>query len=522
MAPIQAQQRPQLDPAQMAKLFFSPGSPLDPPPDQQQNPQQQNVQPPAATSAAPGQQDPQQAAAPQNPSFAQPSSGPMSRADFFQQRPHDADAYMPARPVGDLDNVHGLRKALALAFGAMESFGAGMQGRRGEVLGRYADQNQAQRTYDANRGRYQAEAGNQAYGNYLGEAEKTAQTRLTGAQADITGQNLPIQEQAQKAFDTLKQAWINKTVPPEKFQQYAQTELSAMPGNIARMVAPHLGDIQKLPQTGKGYSLTMQDDLPKSVNVYGKEYDRTDPALEQLAPGAGADFDRAMAAHQTKLTETEGKEKRVAGYAAERQGTALAHADTARQQTQTFENEQKGKTEAAKHLQALREAENQNQLVQQLSKSTSPTDQTSLAFKALGLDLPDGVHRINETELNAIRNQGSLGDRAYRALLNWTSGEQFAPDILKDISATANKIAASKVKTANDSLEDVNRNYSYKVPGSDDRGRFDGQAANNAPANQKPPQHKVGDVVTVKGQQIKITTMHSDGTFDGEPVNARK
>lgn len=253
----QPQQRPQLDPAQAAKLFFNPGGPLDPPPPDQQNPpnpQQQNVQPPAATSAPQQtpQQDPQQA--PQTPSFSQPSSGPMSRADFFQQNPHASDAFMPARPAGDFDNSNHpkLRGALASAFAGLAELGGQMNyhpGQGMQFVNRWADQNQAQRTYDANVGRYKAEAENQAYGNYQNEAEKSAQTAETQTRTNLMGQNIPLQEQAQKLHDSLLQRWQSAAdESPEAFQQYAGTQLAAAPAPIRRMVAPLLGDITKLPQ----------------------------------------------------------------------------------------------------------------------------------------------------------------------------------------------------------------------------------------------------------------------------------
>lgn len=307
------QQNPPLDPLAAAKLFFNPGGPLDPPPPDQ-NPQQQNMQPPAATSAP----QPQQSAAPQNPSFSQPSSGPMSRDQFFQQNPHAADAYMPARPVGDFDNSNHpkLRGALAAAFAGLAELGGQMNyhpGQGMQFVNRWADQNQAQRTYDANRGRYQAEAGNQAYGNYLGEAEKSAQTRLTGAQADITGQNLPAQEQAQKLHDSLVQRWQSAVdESPEAFQQYAGTQLAAAPTQIRRMVSPLLGDITKLPQhppmfkagsggavepmvyRNKTYGLTPTPGEPPEVTSSRDQYIRSqqtseagkvDPIIqEQLGP----------------------------------------------------------------------------------------------------------------------------------------------------------------------------------------------------------------------------------------------
>ena len=434
-------------------------------------------------TAAPG--------APQSPAAQQPYGPQISARDrFFAENPDAAKAFMPARPVGALDGASGFRKALALAFAGLSEYAGEKMGKPGQgqkIINRWNDQNLAQRQYDANAGKYQAEAKNQAYATQLQNKSSEASTGKTVAETNLIGQNLPMQEAAEKEYNDLVGHWQSKDVP--NFDAYANAKLQAMPAPIARRIQPLLQNIKQLPQTGKGYSLTMQDDLPKSINVYGKEYDPTDPELQKLpvGPEATADFQRAMQAHQTKLGEQETKDKRVAGFAADRQAAGFGNQAQQQQRQHDYQTQEEGKRAASKHLNDYHSAEQQNNLVQDLASSKSPTDQTSLAFKALGLDLPDGVHRNNDTELKAIQNQGGLSDKAYRAVLNWTSGQTFAPEILKDIQNTATKISKSKMATANAGLQDTYKTYGYKDPRADDTGAIGGKPNFSQPSATANP-----------------------------------
>ncbi len=450
----------------------------------------------------------------------------MTRSDFDAANPDASKAYMPARPVGAFEGPHaGLRRGLGTIAAGLAEFGGEMNyhpGMGSRFIDRWNDQDLAQRQYDANAPRFQAEAGNKAYQEYLGTEQSRASTGKTQVETGVQAQNIPLQEQASKLYGQLRDAWQNKSQPD--FDKFAQATLAGAPPALARMVAPHLNDIKQLPQTGKGYTINMQDDLPKSVQIYGKDYDRNDPELAKQPGGqeAIADFDRAMAAHKQKIGETMDTEQRKATIQGEAQGRAFAQQAQQQQNQQTFQQTETARAAAAKHLGDLRSAQNQNELVQQLASSKSPTDQTSLAFKALGLDLPDGVHRINEAELNAIRNQGSLPDRAYRALLNWTTGQQFAPEILQDISATAQRIAQSKMKTANDNLEDVHRLYGYRAPGSDERGRFDAQPQQQPAPGAQGGGQGGGQALTLTRAQIEQAARDHNMTYAQAKADAVK
>lgn len=405
-----------------------------------------------------------------------PTDGQPPRGSVASAMPPPEAAAPPSAPPAPTQNApipqapqpfhHGTLAKIMLGVG--EALGNPLASHIGE---RDRARQQEVDEYTRNQPYTQAQANRTAQAQDLGNLEKIAQTHRANVEADLAQQNLPMQEAAEKHYHELEDAWVSKAVPPEQFDTYAQTQLAAMPPAIARMVQPHLAGIKSLPQTGKGYKLNMQDDMPVSVESYGKTYqpDVKGGFGSDVSPQAVQDFQAAQKAHQAKRGEKRADEAYVAATAAERAGTAFT-----RQQQTT------GQQAATKHLGDIRDAQNQLDLVNQLASSKSPTDQTSLAFKALGLDLPDGVHRINETELNAIRDQGSLPDRAYRKLLNWKSGDQFAPDILEDIKGTAKKISESKIKASNDKLEDINRVYGYKAPGSDETGRMD-RAAGGKP-----------------------------------------
>jgi len=190
--------------------------------------------------------------------------------------------------------------------------------------------NEEAREFGANRGAIQYEANREAFGKGLSEQETEARTGLTEAQTGVIQQNIPMQEQAQKLHDEIADAWRNRTIPADQFEAWATEKLKAAPGPVGRMVAPHLPDIMQLPQTGKGYTLNMQDDLPVSVNVYGKDYDPSKPAdaaeLAKLPQGqqAIADFNRAQAVHAAKRGEKREDEAYVASKAAERQAITIA------------------------------------------------------------------------------------------------------------------------------------------------------------------------------------------------------
>jgi hypothetical protein len=365
-----------------------------------------------------------------------------------------------------------------------DSVGAALRGDRATVGPDLMHNVEAAREYDRSAPVMQQQANQGAYGKYLGNEN---------VKSEINQRSMvnPFYQKGLDLKNELTQLWQQGSLRPADYDKAVALKLNGNP--YARLITPDvLGQIKTMPQQ-QPWKVTANDDIPSNVSAYGQQtpiaidpktgpvgyqingkvVPFNDPSLPDELKQAVPEIQSTYATHQQKRGEKLSDESTVAGFAADRQGKQITAAINAAQQGEANKTLNEGRSQALKHLNDMRSAQNQNELVQQLASSKSPTDQTSLAFKALGLDLPDGVHRINETELNAIRSQGGLGDKAYRAILNWKDGEQFAPDILQDIKNTATKISNSKIKNANDNLQDVNRVYGYKVAGSGPNGRLD-------------------------------------------------
>ena len=169
---------------------------------QQGDPSQQPAQvqaqapAPAQTTPAPVQTaelPPAQPAQPKSDAqnFFQPPAF-AGESDWNTQNPDAYKAYMPARPVNELENVHGLRKALALAFGGMDAFGQGMTGHGGNTLPRWIQEGNAQQLYDQNAGPgglYQRQGQQQAYQQALGQQKEVAQVNLMQQSVPVTMPN---------------------------------------------------------------------------------------------------------------------------------------------------------------------------------------------------------------------------------------------------------------------------------------------------------------------------------------------
>lgn len=474
----------QIDPQTLQKLLFGgPQGAMFPPVQDpaQGQPVPSTPQDPAAAAQAPAPTpDAQPPGTPPRGAIAAgvPSAAPKPASfedpnDYAAANPQAVQAKMQPRPVGDFDTGKhaGLRRALATMFGGLAEFGGDLNhnpGQGAKLFSRWNEQDQAQHAYDAGQPQMKAGAISQAFNEHLGQTGQQANIAHTQQETTNLQENSPaIQRKAQ---------FISQLQGETESGKYDPVSLKARALRIAQAnrisVMPEEIDdvIQGTKPLGPKYTV-IKGENGRPEGLQDRQGNQFGPGQIPQEPEAQTLWQSAAQGHQQARSEKRADEAYVAGAAADRAGTAFT-----RQQQST------GQKEATTHLGEMRDAQNQLQLVNQLASSKSPTDQTSLAFKALGLDLPEGVHRINETELNAIRDQGGLPDRAYRKLLNWKSGEQFAPDILEDIKGTAQKIATSKIKGANDKLEDINRVYGYKAPGSDETGRMD-----RSSGNQKGP-----------------------------------
>ncbi len=318
----------------------------------------------------------------------------------------------------------------------------------------------------------QEQADRAAYEHSLGEQHTAAETRLSNTQADIAGQNLPVQEQAAKVHDELVQRWQSQLDPDaDSFQQYAQQRLAAEPAPIQRRlngdpqrgIPSPLQAITRLPRMGSKYTLTRDPQTQAPIELVDRQGNHYSQSNLPKDPEAQQMWNDAATAAANKEQVEEGKEKRVAGYAADRQAQAFSNQQT-----------EQGKKAAATSIQDINDAKNQQTMIQQLlGGKMNPTSQTAAMFKMIGLEQPTGTHRIMPAEIEGIEQQGGLTDRLKQKLLNWKEGDRFDPDLIPDVISTAKVLSNNKLKTANDNLESTARIYGYKAPGSDAKGRFD-------------------------------------------------
>ena len=352
---------------------------------------------------------------------------------------------IPGRTVGPMDNVHGARKALMLAFLGLNKFGAGLAHQQDsyadQFLGNEMKTEEAQREYDANAPLLRQQAINAQYARNLGYRAQEAGIAHTTQETENLKANLPLQENAAKEYQDLLGHWQNRDVPD--FPAYAKARLAGMPPAIAQIVQSKLANIYQIPQTGKGYTVNMQDDLPTSINVYGKNYDPKDPELAKLPVGdaAIADFNRAVAAHGTKRGEKVQDESTVAGFAAAAQARAFA---------------QQKEMEQQKNLDAIKkegnEADQSYQSIVSLSKQDTGAADNAIIDQFFNLAKPTSGARMNEAQMLRLQNFGSLETRARQWANNVSQGSRLLPEQRTELINAAKVLRDVKVEAVGNNL----------------------------------------------------------------------
>ena len=461
--------------------------------------------PPVAASAPQASQTP--------PSGAVSQSLYGNSGDYNSANPDAYKAYMPPRPVGPWDGPHGtLRSVLGSLFAGMSEYAGEKVGRPGQganMIGRWNEENNAQRQYDTAAPQLQARAKNEAFGEYQGEQQRGAQTGLTEAEAGkaraTTGTMfLPAQ---QKVLDQVR-ADVNagKMSNHDIFNAHLQ-DLVTTPGLTRSMLVDAINNAKPL---GPNYSVVKGEGArPEGLqDRTGKQYGPNEIPSD---PEAQTEWQNAQAGHAQGRAEKMADEKTVAGYAADRQAQAFSNQQT-----------EQGRKAASTSLNDINDAKNQQSMIENLlGGKMNPTSQTAAMFKMIGLEQPTGAHRIMPAEIEGIEQQGGLTDRLKQKLLNWKEGDRFDPDLVPDVVSTAKTLSQNKIKTANDNLESTARIYGYKAPGSDAKGRFDkptdyAQPQANAGQGGGAPKIAVGQQVTIKGKSMKVTAVHPDGSFDAQ------
>jgi hypothetical protein len=449
---------------------------------------------------------------------------PFSTAqEFFKAHPEE-EPVMPARPVAPMDNVHGARKALMLAFLGLNKFGAGLDHQQSsyadEFLGRQLNATQAQATYDNSQPQLKQQAEDARFSQILGNTEKAAQIAQTGAQTGLitaqTGSYIgPVQQAGEKVYQDLLGHWQNRDVPD--FPSYAKAILGGQPTAVAQYVQSKLSSIYQVPQTGKGYTVDMQDDAPKSISMYGKTYPAvvgkdgrlSAPVDPSIPPQAIQDFNAAEAAHQQKFQEGQ----TVANNAADRQGAAQGRGFTQAATMQENAAELAKETERRKGMIGpsgdLSAAQNNQQLIDQLGSAKDHASRSALVDQLAQALAPAGSKRLAPAAIDQLMDSGSVSEQAGQKLKKWLSGAGPLPDeTVPDWVNAAKVLNNVKVQNAKDALQKNDQTWDNKYAASGPKWS----------AQTGPPGGglQVGQTVNVKGRTMKVTAVHPDGSFDAQ------
>lgn len=459
--------------AAMQKMFAAqPQNPLYGTPDPSQPAAGPQPQPAAASPSGPTPA-PAPAVAPDSPSPAAPSDGaamlygppaakpPMSAQDFAAANPDATKPYLQPRPVRDIDTSShpSLNRAMRSLFAGMAEYGRPGEG--AEMVNRWHSQDVAQRQYDTNQPKMQAGALQQAYQNYLQQTNEQAGIEHTQAETGNLRANVPLLQHQQQFLDkvrTLKES--GKYGSDDDLFKAMLPEAATVPGMTRQMIVDAINNSKTL---GSKYTLSRDPQTQAPIELVDRQGNHYSQSNLPKDPEAQQMWNDAAKAASGKEQVEEGKEKRVAGYAADRQAQANINAQ-----------QEQGRKAAATSVQDINDAkEQQKQMTQLLSGKMSPSAQTAAMFKLIGMEQPTGSHRIMPAEIEGVEKLGGWSDRIKQAVLNWKEGDHFSPDLIPDVLQTARTLSNTKMRTANDNLESNARIYGYKAPGSDTKGRFD-------------------------------------------------
>lgn len=419
-------------------------------------------------------------------------------------------AYTTARPVGDFDTgQHGhLRRALATLFGGLAEFGGDLNhhpGAGAQFFDRWQGQDQAQREYDANQPKMQAGALQQAYANYLKTGGQTADIGETQAKTGLENTQAANLKAAPPGKEEFLQKFKGELMSGEEDPQTVLNAYLALSHSVPGVQRQDLVDIANQVKPKAPMFKIGPQGIREPIRYLGQNWTGDEP---------NAPPEVKQAAANAKSVETQVHSNKV-----QEQQAARSNIELSSDLKTATENKKTGQAEATKSLADIHDATNQQQMIQDLlSGKMNPASQTAAMFKMIGLEQPTGTHRIMPAEIEGIEHLGGISDRLKQKLLNWKEGDRFSPDMVPDVVSTAKILSGNKIKTANDNLESTHSIYGYKAPGSDEKGRFDSQApAVGAPAAQgAPPKLQVGQTVSVKGKQLKVTAVHPDGSFDAQ------
>jgi hypothetical protein len=463
------QQPAQLQPGQAGP----PQAPLQQPPDP--------LQPPVSSPGASPAPTPAAAAAPgASPAPALATGNPMASADDFFK------ANTPTRPVGAFTKIpdgqpgsdswgnrHNVARGwlanIAAAFAEMGGLMNGHPGLGTSFTNRWNDADQDVRRFDADQGRAQAAARVAASGHELSQEAQKGAIAHTAAETTNLQLNNPMVARKQQFLAQLQQEAESGKYDPQALK--ARALRMARAGNVS--VDPvEIDDLlQNTKPLGSKYQV-QQDKNGRPEFITDRQGNRVFPdAQGKFAdPEAQQQWDSIMQTHQQSIGEEENKEKRVAGFAAGRQAAGFAQAERMAEDRQQREFDTRRRGDLVKDNLALN-SENQQYntavgLLKQATDAKNPNAAAAQAalFKTIGVDLPEGVHRMTDVELNRVANTGSAGQRLAGALKGFTTGVPFTDEIANQMHAVIDEVHKNKLGEHQANIDTINHTYGYQPP----------------------------------------------------------
>jgi len=290
--------------------------------------------PPTAPPVQTAQPTP--AAAPPTPATpTAPPAGTLSQAVPTFQSPEEKSQYLgehpvalPSRPVGDFDTgKHAtLRRVLASLFAGTAEFGGDLNHHPGQgqyLFDRWHQQDQAQRQYDTGLPALKQEAENKAYNQYLEQGAKTGEIEKAGVETQNLQQNNPAtQRKAQFLTQLQGDAESGKYDPAAlkaKYLRIAQfNRIAVAPEEIETTITG-------TKPLGSKYTLTRDSSTQAPIELVDRQGNHFSESNLPKDPEALQMWNDAKTAAGNKVKTEEDKEKRVAGYAADRQAQAFSN-----------------------------------------------------------------------------------------------------------------------------------------------------------------------------------------------------
>lgn len=183
-----------------------------------------------------------------------------------------------------------------------------------------------------------------------------------------------------------------------------------------------------------------------------------------------------------------------------------------------FADPQHGYTNFLAQAQSTKNTIMQSKNGSELASSLEPL------MMALGVTSFAGVHRINQTEVNAAGPHAGSLYRQLDSIISKAGSGSIPDDTLKEATAIVDGLIDAKhesmLNAANmvvgnaglDPAKTLVMDRSGVISPLKDAGK--GHVKETVATSAGG--HSVGDVVNVKGKQVKITKIYPDGSFDGE------